>query len=402
MTPSTRALAILPAIALIGCGGDAPVAPRDGPRFPELADVSPGALTPLPAIRPGALYQGQTGGLYGNSSNTPPTDHDERGRASAALVQPHNGKIVVLCLGFSNVARECTKFQTTEAGVTLARGEKRYAIEVGRGIVVVNGAQGNATAEEWEEAAAPTYDVVRDLRLPPYTEADVQVVWMELATKDVQSEREPKLPDPAANAWLIRDLCSGIMGALRVRYPNLRQVFLSQKIHGFYSTATPEPYAYETGFGTRACILEQTGELFVGWGPYLWDPSWGPEYFADDIGHPSELALAAVASLLHDFYNTSPYTGWWRGNPDPPPGPDPGPAISLSVAVRQANSRYIAELRWTGAEGSQVDVLVNGVKKLSTANDGSYNSGLGRRIPTRRTFRICETGGGRCSDEVSI
>lgn len=309
---------ILAVLFGVGCGGLSPVDSDDpvSARLGAAADSV--AMIRMPDMGPGMEYKGQTGGLYGDGSNIPPPTHDVHGRASADSVQPIGGKVVVLCLGYSNVQRECSRFQAEESGVPLDRRNKKYAIEIGRGIVVVNGAQGNALADDWDQPTEEEYDVVRDQRLPPYTEADVQVVWMELVLKIENRPPTVPLPDSAAQAWRIRDMCDSVIASIRTRYPNVRQVFLSQKIHGFYSDAVPEPYSYETGYGIRACILDHAGEPFVGWGPYLWDPAWGPEYFIDSIGHPSDLALGVIAALLHDFFETSPYAGWWHGLPVPP------------------------------------------------------------------------------------
>ncbi len=134
----------------------------------------------------------------------------------------------------------------------------------------------------------------------------------------------------------------GGLHALRARYPNLRQVFVSSRIWAGYATSTlnPEPFAYESGFAVKWLIdaqIEQArrgvivdaraGDVrypgvspWLAWGPYLWAAgptangdglAWQPADFADDGTHPSQAGQAKVGAMLLAFFKTSPFTRCW-------------------------------------------------------------------------------------------
>lgn len=368
---------------------------------------------------PGSTYMGLEGGLYSAGSNVPPAAHDSAGRASGALVQPINDKIVVLCLGFSSVGRECSRFQAEESGVAPdSRGSVRLprgvsSVEIRGGIILVNGAQSGANASAWDQPTDLAYNVVRDEKIPaPYTEADVQVVWMQLTNVILEdtSAAPPTLPDPDADAWRLRDTCPAVMAALRTRYPNLRQVFLSAKQYTGYSVsgANREPYAYEGAFGLRECVLAHQGPPFLGWGPYLWDSSWPREDYVGDGIHPSDSGLAKVAAMLRGFLETSPYTPWWSTfpaggeSPDPPPPTPTSTSIELTATGQTRDVRRRVILAWNGANGDSVEIRQDGQMVALTANDGVE----GWRLPDGATgtygYSVCEAGGATCSAEVFV
>src|SRR3954470_13407882 len=85
--------------------------------FPDCTQTSVG-FTPINDLGTGT-YNGWTGGLYPNGSNFIPAAHRSAGMTlsyqvqpldSAGIIDPVNGKIVWMCIGFSNTTQEASTF----------------------------------------------------------------------------------------------------------------------------------------------------------------------------------------------------------------------------------------------------------------------------------------------------
>jgi hypothetical protein len=296
-------------------------------------------------------YRGFEGGLYAGGTNFAPIDHDSVGLARASQVQTLDaqgrpsatGKIVVLSIGLSNTTQEWCNGDQNGLNCTSETLMGRAAADpaVRRGTVVfVDGAQGGQAADAWDDASDATYTVVRDRRLPGrgVTEAQVQVIWLKTA------HRQPTVRLPATNsdAYVTLTSIGKILRALRVRYPNLKMVFVSSRVFGGFATTSlhPEPYAYENGFAVKWVINAQiqqmrtgtvdprAGDLsyttgrapWVAWGPYLWARGdqarsdglrWAPADFVSDGTHPSTAGQSKVGARLLTFFKTSSYTKCW-------------------------------------------------------------------------------------------
>ncbi len=290
-------------------------------------------------------YLGFQGGLYENSSDTVPTDHDSAGKAAAFAIQPVDqngnpnpaGAVVFLGIGMSNATAEFSDFINT-ASINAGVNHTTLAME--------NGALGAETACYWTVAQGETticplakggllanqYDRVRDTILatattapsapagcggppnatPCLTEKQVQVLWIKNA-------------NPRPGVYYYRTLCDAtvsgcvndtgteaieyelqlgqIIRAAKSRYPNLREVFLSTRIYAGYATdgLNPEPYAYEYGYSAKWLIEAQVmqmrngtvdpiaGDLSYADGQAVWT-AWGAYLWADgDIPRSDDL-----------------------------------------------------------------------------------------------------------------
>jgi hypothetical protein len=323
---------------IAACSGGAPAGtgPQDGGAVP-LTDM--GQRT----------YREFTGGLYSAGNEAPPA-HAAAGVQRARLVTPldaagspsASGRYVLLSMGMSNTTQEFCGGdgnQQCDPGTFMGLAASDASVNHAT-LAIVNGAAGGQAAETWDSPTEANYDRVRDTRLAPLglTEQQVQVVWVKVARPGPTAA----LPNATADAYLLERDIGNILRAIKVRYPNVRQVFLSSRIYAGYATTSlnPEPYAYESGFAvkwaieaqirqreTGAVVDARAGDLtydavapWVAWGPYLWADgqnvrsdglTWVPSDFASDGTHPATPGRAKVGAALLAFFKTSLFTRCW-------------------------------------------------------------------------------------------
>jgi len=310
-------------------------------------------------------YKGEDGGLYGGGRNEPPAAHraahlteskkivprDARGEPSA------DGKIGFITIGFSNPSIESEDF------IRNANADAQKSSRV----VLVNGCIGGRSAVMWawdgadvlpqseQERLDRAMDVVhmpKGKRAPSGLEKDtwptlakrieaaglssqqVQVAWL----KHVEANPKPFGEFPAHARQLQADI-TAILEIAKHHYPNLRIVYLSSRTFGGWSgreSGSPEPFAYESGFGTRWVVQRQIagdanlnfdsarGEVkapLVLWGPYLWARgdtprkldglTWTVNDVRADQLHPNESGCAKTTALLLNFFKTNEGTAPW-------------------------------------------------------------------------------------------
>jgi hypothetical protein len=296
-----------------------------------------------------ATYKGFSGGLYPGGNAMPPA-HAQFGLEQANLIQPldtngnpsPNGKYVFLAVGMSNAAREFGVPGRQQNWTFIGLASTNPAVDA-QNLTLANGARSGQDAPDWEQPNDYNYNWIRDNQLLPagLTESQVQIIWLKQANGDARSNET--LPSSSADAYLLIQRLGNTLRALKVRYPNLRQVFLSSRIYAGYASdnLNPEPYAYETGFAVKWLIeaqIEQmasggssidpyAGDLnyntvapWIAWGPYMWANgstprsdglAWVPGDFGPDGTHPFIEGQRKVANLLMDFFTTSPLTRCW-------------------------------------------------------------------------------------------
>ncbi len=301
----------------------------------------------VPLTDMGRTYKGFSGGLYPDAANEMPTDHETAGIDKAGRIVPRDtagapdpsGKYVLVSIGMSNTTQEFCGGTPCGPGTFMAQAAADPSVNHGT-LAIVDGAAGGQTADTWDSPADLNYDRVRDTRLAPrgLTEAQVQVAWVKVANAG------PTVSLPAANADAYRLVTQtgNIVRALKVRYPNLQQVYLSSRIYAGYATTplNPEPYAYESGFAAKWVIEAQIDQMrggppdpragdldyatgpgtWIAWAAYLWadgpNPrfdglTWQPGDLAADGTHPSTAGRTKVGTLLLAFFKQSDHTRCW-------------------------------------------------------------------------------------------
>ena len=294
-----------------------------------------------------ATYLGFGGGLYPGKSNDMPSDHYAAGLDQARGIVPRNaagipspsGKYVLLSIGMSNTTQEFCGGTPCGTGTFMAQAAADPGVNHAT-LVIVDGAAGGQTADLWDSPTDANYDRVRDTRLTPLglTEAQVAVAWVKVANAGPTIS----LPGANADAYRLVTETGNILRALKTRYPNVRQVYLSTRIYAGYATTTlnPEPYAYESGFAAKWVIEAQITQMrgggadpragnldyvagpapWVAWGAYLWADGtrprsdglvWERVDLAADGTHPSASGRAKVGTLLLDFFRQSDASRCW-------------------------------------------------------------------------------------------
>jgi len=322
------------------------------------------ALVPITDMT--APYKGEDGGLYGGGQNEPPEAHRAAYLKESEKIRPldaegrptEDGRIGLITIGFSNTAIESEDFKRT------ADADPQKAPHV----VIVNGAIGGRSAVMWAwdgaavlpQAAQERLDKEMDLlhmpksnrRSSPGLDKDtwptlakrietaglapqqVQALWL----KQVEANPKP-LGEFPAHARALQDDITAILNIARHHYPNLRVAYLSSRTFGGWSgreSGSPEPYAYESGFGTRWVVQSQIrgdtqlnynparGAIqapLVLWGPYLWAQGnsprkldglvWSPNDVRADRLHPNEAGSRKTTTLLLNFFKTDVGSSRW-------------------------------------------------------------------------------------------
>jgi uncharacterized protein YjdB len=258
---------------------------------------SAGNSTPIPLMDMTATenYLNFSGGLYENSSDTVPSDHDADGKSFAAQIQPldtngnpsASGTIVFVSFGMSNAQIEFNSF------VTITQGNSKVNQST---LHISNGASSEQDACYWFPAEGPPscnsqfeneYDRISgDLSSNGLSANQVQVAWIDNANGRVHSENRGCVPfgtlcnplcDPTTvgcvnnenttNALNEEEEFGESLRAAKTRFPNLKLVFFSSRVYGGYANsdaADPEPFAYETGYGIKWLIQAQINQVATG------------------------------------------------------------------------------------------------------------------------------------------
>ena len=331
------------------------------PITPNTADWS--ALIPITDLT--VPYKGEDGGLYGGGRNDPPEAHRTAHLQESLKIRPldasgapsADGKIGLITIGFSNTSIESEDFKRT------ADADPQKSPQV----VIVNGAIGGRSAVMWAWDGADALPAAEQRRLDHemdvvqmpkgvrkstgqakdtwptlakrieaagLTPPQVQAVWL----KQVEANPKPLGEFPAHARALQADI-TAILKIARQHYPNLRVAYLSSRTFGGWSgreSGSPEPYAYESGFGTRWVIQSQIqgdpalnfdparGEVkapLVLWGPYLWacgntarkldGLTWTLSDVRADQLHPNDAGTKKTTALLLNFFKTNEGTCGW-------------------------------------------------------------------------------------------
>jgi hypothetical protein len=296
----------------------------------------PKTTTPITALTDlgTGTYQGSEGGLYPNGSNVRPASHDSDGVGIAQGIQPLDsngnpsptGKYVLLAVGESTAQNEFNRFLP----IANADPTKNPAL------VIVNGAQGGATPNNFTKTTSAYWSTVNNDYLPQngVTAKQVVAAWIE-DTDGIASGTFP------TDITTLQSEYETMMQTMLKLFPNLKLVYFSSRVYGGYSNgvgspSNPEPYAYEVAFAVKWAIQDQIdgksnlnydptkGPVvapWMSWGPYYWANGmlgredgtvWDCEDFSPDGTHPSStFGQLKVATPLLNFLKSDDTTTIW-------------------------------------------------------------------------------------------
>jgi len=388
--------------------------PAIGRAQPNCARTSIGRI-PLIDLGTG-LYMGQfQGGLYPGGSNVPPLSHLAAGLAAAAEMvprntsgapDPQNGKVVLISVGVSNTTAE---FCTPGSGTTGCTPESfmgQAAIDPAVNhatLAIVNGAKSGQEPRWWFDPGATNYqNVAALLASQGLSEAQVQAAWV----KEADINPTSTLPAPLADAYLLEGGLGTVVRTLRIRYPNLKQVFFSSRIYAGYSTSltSPEPSAYEGGFAAKWLIEAQirqmstplnpidsiAGDLnnttvapWLGWGPYMWADGTTPrsdgltwscnEFSTSDGTHLQTFSSRKVGAMLLDFMLHSPLTQRWF--PAVPATDPQAPTVTIAAPADGTSSPPGQALTFAGSASDPEEGNLTANLQWTSTIDGVLGSG---------------------------
>jgi hypothetical protein len=79
-----------------------------------------------------------------------------------------------------------------------------------------------------------------------------------------------------------------------------------------------------------------------------------------------------------------------------------GGGITVTENHFKRQGKWIVELSWSGANGSNVDIHRNGSLLTTTANDGFYSDATGLTGHGTLTYQVCEAGSSTCSSLIVV
>jgi outer membrane protein assembly factor BamB len=81
--------------------------------------------------------------------------------------------------------------------------------------------------------------------------------------------------------------------------------------------------------------------------------------------------------------------------------PTPG-QITLTARGYKVHGRQAVNLSWTGATSGNVDIYRNGVRIVTTLNDGFYTDSPGGRSHATYTYQVCNAASQTCSNQATV
>ena len=79
-----------------------------------------------------------------------------------------------------------------------------------------------------------------------------------------------------------------------------------------------------------------------------------------------------------------------------------GASITLSAASYKVKGVQHVDLTWSGASAASVDIVRDGVVRVTTSNGGTYTDNIGKKGGSDYAYQVCEAGTAVCSNTVNV
>ncbi len=148
--------------------------------------------------------------------------------------------------------------------------------------------------------------------------------------------------------------------------------------------------------------------------------TWGPDQAFSDVMTPlpGQPDPGIVTEYVGDYdygsgLDDQHFTSWADGRvainnasqqdafTDQEGGGGGGNIVLQGKAQTGGQGKHFVNLRWSPADGGQINVLRDGAVIQTTADDGQTKDKLGAQTGTF-TYQVCETDSGDCSNEVVV
>jgi len=122
-----------------------------------------------------------------------------------------------------------------------------------------------------------------------------------------------------------------------------------------------------------------------------WSVSWDTTATTDGSHTLTAIATNTIGQSSTESVTVTVYNG--GGTTDP---------ITLSVIGDKVRGKLYADLTWSGATSTDIDVYLKGSLYATTENDGIFRTGLLGQGGGSATFQVCEAGTSICSNIVAV
>lgn len=167
---------------------------------------------------------------------------------------------------------------------------------------------------------------------------------------------------------------------------------------GQSATVTTGPGNYAFFDGTSMATPHTSAVAALVWSH---DPTWTNQQIRDALAATAEDLGAAGRDNAYGFGLIQAKAALDHLQGAPPPPPPPGGIVLAAVGFKVKGVKT-ADLTWSGATSTNVDVHRDGAVVATTLNDGAHTDSTGQKGGGSHAYKVCEAGTSTCSNTVTV